>query len=179
MKPFKWIALGVGTLFGVAHIGILGHLMNKNNLPVINLPVGNYTSYEVHAGKDGYSIRYNANDPKVMKVTKDIDKKNGFLGIGGKTNIIQQEEYTMDGARHLGVDSEGKLTAKQIECIKAEGGAESQGAMAGASITAGAIVPAIVGIPYVGWLAAGWATLLGQKAGSHIGSEVSSIFNDC
>src|SRR5210317_1103632 len=117
MNRFKWIALGVGTLFGVAHIGILGHLISRDNLPVINLPVGDYTSYEVNAGKDGYSIRYNSNDPKVMRVTKDVDKKNGFLGIGGKTNITTEEEYTMDGARHLGVDSEGKLTAKDIECI--------------------------------------------------------------
>jgi hypothetical protein len=114
-----------------------------------------------------------------MRVTKDVDKKNGFLGIGGKTNITTEEEYTMDGARHLGVDSEGKLTAKDIECIKAEGGAQSQGAMAGASITAGAIVPAVVGIPYVGWLAAGWMTLLGQRIGSDIGTQVSSVFNDC
>lgn len=179
MNRFKWIALGVGTLFGVAHIGILGHLISRDNLPVINLPVGDYTSYEVNAGKDGYSIRYNSNDPKVMRVTKDVDKKNGFLGIGGKTNITTEEEYTMDGSRHLGVDSEGKLTAKDIECIKAEGGAQSQGAMAGASITAGAIVPAVVGIPYVGWLAAGWMTLLGQRIGSNIGTQVSSVFNDC
>ena len=179
MNRFKWIALGVGTLFGVAHIGILGHLISRDNLPVINLPVGDYTSYEVNAGKDGYSIRYNSNDPKVMRVTKDVDKKNGFLGIGGKTNITTEEEYTMDGSRHLGVDSEGKLTAKDIECIKAEGGAQSQGAMAGASITAGAIVPAVVGIPYVGWLAAGWMTLLGQRIGSDIGTQVSSVFNDC
>ena len=33
VKPtisFKWAALTVGTLFGVAHIGILGHLMNDS-----------------------------------------------------------------------------------------------------------------------------------------------------
>ena len=41
---FKWTALTIGTLFGVAHIGILGHLMNRPGIPVINLPVGDYTS---------------------------------------------------------------------------------------------------------------------------------------
>ena len=51
--------------------------------------------------------------------------------------------------------------------------------MAGSAIAAGAIVPAVVGIPYIGWLAGGWALLLGQKAGSEIGSEVGSVFNDC
>ena len=101
-SPFKWFVLLVGSFFGIAHIGILGHLINKDpQIPVINLPVGDYTSYTVEAGKDGYRIHYQSNDPKVMKTTKDIDKSNGFFGIGGNTNIIQQEQYTMDGATHL------------------------------------------------------------------------------
>ena len=100
-QPFKWVVLSVGTLFGVAHIGVLGHLINKNDLPVINLPVGDYTSYSVEAGKDGYRIQYNANDPKVMGIRKHVDKNNGFFGIGGNSNITTEEEYTMDGGRHL------------------------------------------------------------------------------
>jgi hypothetical protein len=51
--------------------------------------------------------------------------------------------------------------------------------MAGSAIAAGAIVPAVTGIPYIGWLAGGWALLLGQKAGSELGSEIGSAFNDC
>ena len=61
----------------------------------------------------------------------------------------------------------------------ADAGARSQGAMAGSAITAGVAVPAVMNIPYVGWLAAGWATLLGQRAGETIGSEVGSVFNNC
>ena len=61
----------------------------------------------------------------------------------------------------------------------ADAGAQSQGAMAGTSIAAGVIVPAVSNIPYVGWLASGWALLLGQQAGSYVGGEVGSIFNDC
>ena len=91
-SPFKWAALTVGTLFGVAHIGILGHLINKRDIPIINLPVGDYTSYSVDADTDGYSIRYNANDPKVMGVRKSLDKRNGFFGIGGTTDLITEEE---------------------------------------------------------------------------------------
>ena len=88
----------------------------------------------------------------------------------------------MDGVRNLGgavVDSEGKSLAKSEECIRADAGARSQGAMAGTAISAGLIVPAVTSIPYVGWLAGGWALLLGQKAGSEIGSEIGSTFNDC
>ncbi len=88
----------------------------------------------------------------------------------------------MDGARNLGggaVDAEGKSLAKTEECIRADAGARSQGAMAGSAIAAGVAVPAVSSIPYVGWLAGGWALLLGQKAGSELGSQVGEVFNDC
>ena len=52
-------------------------------------------------------------------------------------------------------------------------------AMAGSAIAAGVAVPAVSGIPYIGWLAGGWALLLGQKAGSELGSQVGEVFNDC
>ena len=87
----------------------------------------------------------------------------------------------MDGTRNTGgnvSDGEGK-SAKEIECIVADAGARSQGAMAGTSIAAGLAVPAVASIPYVGWLAGGWALLLGQKAGSELGSQVGTVFNDC
>ena len=63
--------------------------------------------------------------------------------------------------------------------MAADAGARSQGAMAGSSIAAGLVVPAVANIPYVGWLAGGWALLLGQRAGSSIGSQVGQVFNDC
>ena len=88
----------------------------------------------------------------------------------------------MDGARNLGGTAdttEGKSNALSAECIAADAGARSQGAMAGSAIAAGVAVPALSGIPYVGWLAGGWALLLGQKAGSSIGSQVGQVFNDC
>ena len=176
-SPFKWAALTVGTLFGVAHIGILGHLINKRDIPIINLPVGDYTSYSVEAGEDGYSIQYNSNDPKVMGVRKSLDKKNGFFGIGGTTNLITEEEYTMDGARHLG-GAEGKLTAQNLECIKAEGAGESTGRMIGASVGAG-VAPIFTSIPYVGWLISGWAVMLGQDKGADIGGDIATMMKDC
>ena len=51
--------------------------------------------------------------------------------------------------------------------------------MAGTAISAGLVVPAVSSIPYVGWLAGGWALLLGQQAGETIGSEIGSTFTDC
>ena len=175
---FKWAVLTVGTVFGVAHLGILGHLLNRSQLPIINLPVGDYTAYQVDAHKDGYRIQYRANDPRVMDKNKVLVKKNGFFGIGGRTDIKTTEEYTMDGARHLGGDGLGKLTAKKLECIKAEGGGENAGRMVGVSVGAAA-APWFITIPYVGWLAAGWVAMFAQDKGANIGGDVATMIKDC
>jgi len=188
MTFFKWTALGVGGVVAVAHIGVLGHIITATKVPeapVINFPRGDYSSYKVEAGKEGYSIEYKANDPAVLESQKSLSldkEKRGFFG-GGSENRREwrKDQYTMDGTRNLGgavLDGEGK-SAKDIECIVADAGARSQGAMAGSSIAAGVGVPAVIGIPYVGWLAAGWVSLLGGRLGSAAGSTVGSVFNDC
>ena len=70
-NPFKWVALGVGGVIAIAHIGVLGHLIKKEppvqSAPTINLPRGPYSSYKIKAGKDGYEIEYRANDPKILE----------------------------------------------------------------------------------------------------------------
>jgi hypothetical protein len=184
--PIRSIALALGTVVGIAHIGVLGHLLNsiRPQYPVINFPTGKYSSYEIDVTKDGYSVRYKANDPKVLSSERgmNLDKtKNGLFGGGSERRTeYRHDQYTMDGTRNVGgaIDAEGK-SARDIECIVADAGARSQGAMAGSSIAAGALVPAVINIPYVGWLAAGWVSLLGGKVGSELGSEVGSVFNDC
>jgi len=181
MNRAKWIWMGFGWTLAVAHIGIIGHMIKlaNNQLPIINLPVGNYTSYTVEAGKDGYRINYQANDPKVMSVDKDIQKKNGFFGIGGSTDVKQSEQYTMDGSRHLqGGQGLGKLSAEKLECIKSAGAGESTGRMVGASVGAG-IAPVFTSIPYVGWLMAGWAVMLGQDTGAEVGGEIATMAKGC
>ena len=177
-----------GALFAISHLGLLGYLIDRKaeppSVPTINLPRGPYSSYKIKAGKDGYEIEYRANDPKVLESERslDLDKtKKGFFGGGTEQRIeYRRDQYTMEGTRNMGgaIGEEGK-SAKDIECIVADAGARSQGAMAGSSIAAGVAVPALSGIPYVGWLAGGWALLLGQRVGSDIGSEVGSAFNDC
>ena len=188
-SPFKIVALVIGGVIGVAHIGVLGHLINASNTikyPIINLPDGKYSSYNVQVGKDGYKIEYRANDPKVLtserSMNLDKDRRGLFGGGSEQRNEYRRDEYTAEGYRNMQgggeINAEGK-SAKDIECIVADAGARSQGAMAGTSIAAGAIIPAVANIPYVGWLASGWALILGQKIGSEVGSEVGSVFNDC
>ena len=171
----KRIVIGLGTIFGLSHIGMIGMVSRRNNLPTLNLPVGPYTSYKVSADKDGYMVEYRANDPKVMEVTKDVDRPGGFLGLG-KTKVKTRELYTMGGAQHLG--SKEGLSQQQIACIKAEGSGEGTGKMVGGSIGAAAS-PTLSGIPFVGWVLAGAATMIGMDQGADIGGSMARSINDC
>ena len=192
MKPYlKWTAISVGSIVAIAHIGVLGHLVRREpdriQVPTINIPRGTpYSSYKIEAGKDGYTIEYKANDPAILESQRSLSldqEKKGFFGRGG-TEVRREwrrDQYTAEGTRNIGgaaVDGEGK-SAKDIECIVADAGARSQGAMAGSAIAAGVGAPAVMGIPYVGWLAAGWVNLLGQNIGSSAGSLVNSAISDC
>ena len=189
MTALKKVAIGVGGVIAFAHIGILGHLISREEPkriepPVLHLPRGPYSSYKIEAGKDGYTIEYRADDPKVLESSKslDLDKENrGFFGGGSESRTeYRRDQYTREGTRNLGgaTDGEGK-SAKDVECLIADAGARSQGAMAGSAIATGVAVPAVMNIPYVGWLAAGWVSLLGNNIGSSVGSQVGSVFNDC
>ena len=52
----KWIGISLGSLLGITHIGLIGTLTNRTSFPKLNLPIGEYTSYNVVANKEGYSI---------------------------------------------------------------------------------------------------------------------------
>ena len=189
--PIKGIAIGIGVLVGISHIGLLGYVLRPQESiqqpPAFNLPQGPYSSYKIKVGKDGYEIEYKADDPKVLtsERSSNLDKtKKGFLGGGSeKRTEYRRDEFTREGARNTGAggaveDSKGK-SAKEIECIVADAGARSQGATVGSALATGLAAPALSSIPYVGFLAGGWALLLGQKVGSEIGTQVGSVFNDC
>ena len=189
----KWFALGMGGLLGASHIGMIGMLANRQTkLPSLNIPVGEYTSYEAHVSQNGYHIEYKANDPKTMLTTEDRNVKGGFLGLANnKVKVVK--EYTMDGAIHHGgpvstksvwIDPSaqgkgGEISDKTEACIKAIGGGEQSGRLVGTSVGAAA-APALSGIPFVGWLASGWVAMFGGNQGAEIGGNMaSSISPDC
>ena len=192
MKPYlKWTAISLGSVVAIAHIGVLGHLVRREpdriQVPTINIPRGTpYSSYKIEAGKDGYTIEYKANDPAILESQRslilDKDKKGLFGGGTENRREWRTDQFTAEGVRNMGgastPDDEGK-SAKDIECIVADAGARSQGAMAGSAVATGVLVPAVVNIPYIGWLAAGWAALLGNNIGSSAGSLVNSAISDC
>ena len=190
----KWFALGLGGLFGLSHIGMIGMISRKQNVPLINPPVGPYTSYVISANKEGYKISYIANDPKKLFITKDIKEKAGFLGLANNTTQIT-EEYVMDSATGQGgpvsnhrswLDQPPGLTNEQAReigdarkseaCIKAIGSAEGTGRIVGTSVGASA-APALTNIPYIGWVAAGWIAMFGGNQGAEIGGKMAEDLN--
>ena len=194
----KWISIGVvGSLFAVSHIGMIGHIATRKQepkLPNLNIPVGPYTSYKASVTDDSYVISYSANDPKTAYITKDIKKKGGFLGLSNNTEKVV-EEYFMDGQINQGapvsnhrswIDTPPGLTDQQAQritdirkseaCIKAIGSAEGTGRLVGTSVGASA-APALSGIPFIGWVAAGWVAMFGGNQGADIGGNMAEGLN--
>ena len=181
-KEVKWsklFALGLGGVVGLSYLGMIGTLINRESkLPSINVPVGPYTAYEAEVGKEGYKIKYRANDPLVMRVERDSNTKGGFLGLANN-KVKTIEQYTMDGAVHNKPIKVTEGNGKSEACIKAIGGAENTGRLVGSSIGTAA-APAVTNIPFVGWVAAGWITMFSGNQGADIGGSMAeSMSKDC
>ena len=197
-NKWKWISFGVvGSLFAVSHLGMIGYIATRDKeapLPSVDLPVGPYTSYKVSVSDEGYAISYKANDPKTAYITKDIKEKGGFLGLADETTKVV-EEYFMDGQINQGgavsnarswIDNPPGLTGAQAQaitdarkseaCIEAIGSAKGTGRLVGTSIGASA-APALSGIPFVGWVAAGWVAMFGGNQGAEIGGGMAEDLN--
>ena len=190
----KWLGISLGAVFGVCHIGMIGLLATRQSskLPSFNPPVGDYTSYRITANENGYDISYQANDPKTMVITKDIKKKGGFLGLANNTTQVV-EEYVMDGKTNQGgpvsnkrswqdpstivKGGSGGVSDKTVACIEAVGGGKQTGRLVGTSVGAAA-APAVSGIPFVGWLAAGWVAMFGGNQGAELGGNMVSELNE-
>ena len=197
-NKWKWISFGVvGSLFAVSHLGMIGYIATREKqapLPSVDLPVGPYTSYKVSVSDEGYAISYKANDPKTAYITKDIKEKGGFLGLATETTKVA-EEYFMDGQTNQGgavsnarswIENPPGLTGAQAQaitdarkseaCIEAIGSAKGTGRLVGTSIGASA-APALSGIPFIGWVAAGWVAMFGGNQGAEIGGGMAEDLN--
>ena len=130
MSRFKWFALGVGGVVAVAHIGVLGHLMNyqmkttekyadRPQFPAINLPTGPYSSYKVEVGTDGYRIDYKSNDPKVLTTTKSssVDKEYDEKGAFGKSS---QGSVESENLRLTNILWKGRRISREVKYLRRE-----------------------------------------------------------
>ena len=189
-NKWKWISIGtVGSLFALSHIGMIGMIARQSKFPQLNMPVGEYTSYSVREGKDGYAINYRANDPLIMHVERDVKTKGGFLGLANNT-VKTKEQYTVGSKTHHGgpvsnhktwIDPSAqgkKLSDKTIACIEARGGGKSTGKIVGGSVGA-TVGSSLTGIPFGGWVLAGAASMIGMDTGSDIGGSMAESYAGC
>tara|TARA_Y100001938_G_C7877371_1_gene323301 strand:+ start:86 stop:610 length:525 start_codon:yes stop_codon:yes gene_type:complete len=167
----KWGILGIAVLLGVVNITSLRSNKQHSNLPTIPIPtVGEYSSYEIIASKDGYQMKYRANDPLIMKRTsKKLTEEYTINSELYKPYLSQSLHQSRKGT---------EMTDKELACLEAGINGKSQGKMAGAAITTAA-APTVTQIPVIGWLAQGWVTMWGSKKGGEIGNKIGQNFEDC
>ena len=165
----KWIGISLGTLLGISHIGMIGMIARKDSFPKLDLPIGEYTSYNVIANKEGYTINYRAHDPRVLVKSEHVDRPAGLLGLGKKKASIH-EQYYLSPSKSKG----GGLSVKDIECIKKKGGGEQTGRLVGGSLGTAAVTnTGLASVPIVGWVLAGAVTMMGMDQGAEIGGQMA------
>tara|TARA_B100001175_G_scaffold112158_1_gene95122 strand:+ start:178 stop:726 length:549 start_codon:yes stop_codon:yes gene_type:complete len=177
----KWIGISLGTLLGVSHLGMIGMIANRpSKMPTLNLPVNDYTSYKARVSEDEYVIEYNANDPKTVQRIREVKKKAGFLGLGNNIESIV-EEVPVDGSLRSQRDEMGGVAGdnqkKSVACTEAVGGGKQTGRIVGASIGGAVATTGIASIPFVGWVLAGAATMIGMDQGAEIGGQMVEDLN--
>ena len=167
----KWIGISLGTLLGISHIVMIGMIARKESFPKLNLPIGEYTSYNVIANEEGYSITYRAHDPRVLVKSEGVDRPGGFLGMG-KTKISKHEQYYLAPSQ-----SKGGMSPEMIACIKKQGAGEGTGRLGGGSLgTAAVTQTGMASIPIIGWVLAGATTMMGMDQGAEIGGKMAVDF---
>ncbi len=165
----KWIGLSLGTLIGISHIGMIGMIARKESFPKLNLPIGEYTSYNVIANKEGYTINYRAHDPRVLATMQRVDKPGGFLGMSRNKSYTERQYYVPSSQ-----SNSGGLKPNQIACIKKQGSGEGTGRLVGGALgTAAVTQTGMASIPIIGWVLAGATTMMGMDQGAEIGGQMA------
>lgn len=174
----KGISVGLGTIFVASNFYTISLLSKKSNLPMFDLPVSKYSTYEIEADMEGYRIRHRMHDPKIIASLKSTRKPAGFLGASKA--ISTKETQKVAGEKDITVVNNGELTAKQIACIKERAKGESTGQLIGTSVATGTgLATSLSNVPIVGWFLSGFATNTARREGGKLGENMASDFNDC
>ena len=184
-NKWKWISFGVvGSLFAVSHLGMIGYIASRKEtpkLPSLDIPVGPYTSYKASVTDDSYVISYNANDPKTAYIATETTKVAEEYFMDGQTNqggaVSNARSWIENPPGLTGAQAQAITDARKSEaCIEAIGSAKGTGRLVGTSIGASA-APALSGIPFIGWVAAGWVAMFGGNQGAEIGGGMAEDLN--
>ena len=174
----KGISVGLGTIFVASNFYTISLLSKKSNLPMFDLPVSKYSTYEIEADKNSYRIRHKMHDPRIIASIENTRKPAGFLGASKA--LSTKETQKIAGEKDVAVINGGQLTAKQIACIKERAKGESTGELIGTSVATGTgLATSLSNVPIVGWFLSGFATNTARREGGKIGGNMASDFNDC
>ena len=174
----KGISVGLGTVFVASNFYTISLLSKKSNLPMFDLPVSKYSTYEIEADKNIYRIRHKMHDPRIIASIENTRKPAGFLGASKA--LSTKETQKVAGEKDVAVINSGELTAKQIACIKERAKGESTGQLIGTSVATGTgLSSSLANVPIVGWFLSGFATNTARREGGKIGGNMASDFNDC
>ena len=174
----KGISVGLGTIFVASNFYTISLLSKKSNLPMFDLPVSKYSTYEIEADMNSYRIRHKMHDPRIIASIENTRKPAGFLGASKA--LSTKETQRVAGEKDVAVINSGELTAKQIACIKERAKGESTGQLIGTSVATGTgLSSSLANVPIVGWFLSGFATNTARREGGKIGGNMASDFNDC
>ena len=174
----KGISVGLGTVFVASNFYTISLLSKKSNLPMFELPVSKYSTYEIEADKNSYRIRHKMHDPRIIASIENTRKPAGFLGASKA--LSTKETQKVAGEKDVAIINSGELTAKQIACIKERAKGESTGQLIGTSVATGTgLSSSLANVPIVGWFLSGFATNTARREGGKIGGNMASDFNDC
>ena len=174
----KGISVGLGTVFVASNFYTISLLSKKSNLPMFDLPVSKYSTYEIEADMNSYRIRHKMHDPRIISSMETSKKPAGFLGASKA--LSTKETQKIAGEKDVAVINGGQLTAKQIACIKERAKGESTGELIGTSVATGTgLATSLSNVPIVGWFLSGFATNTARREGGKIGGNMASDFNDC
>ena len=174
----KGISVGLGTIFVASNFYTISLLSKKSNLPMFDLPVSKYSTYEIEADMNSYRIRHKMHDPRIIASMETSKKPAGFLGASKA--LSTKETQKIAGEKDVAVINGGQLTAKQIACIKERAKGESTGELIGTSVATGTgLATSLSNVPIVGWFLSGFATNTARREGGKIGGNMASDFNDC
>ena len=174
----KGISVGLGTLFVASNFYTISLLSKKSNLPMFDLPVSKYSTYEIEADMQGYRIRHRMHDPRIIGSVETSKKPAGFLGASKA--LSTKETQRVAGEKDVTIINNDELTAKQIACIKEKAKGESTGELIGTSVATGTgLATSLSNVPIVGWFLSGFATNQARREGGKIGGNMASDFNDC
>ena len=158
----------------------LNMLSQKNGIPnIANLPNTPYSSFSIRSNKaaDGseeYAISQRQYDPKTILSYEDSEQPTFNKGV--KKKYVHKESVAQFITYPQG--SDGKLTAKQIECIEKQAQGRSNGMMI-ADAGSVQVTPALAGDTIVGPVLAGIFFGQARKQVGNAASNLAGQWNDC